>query len=176
MSGHNKWSKIKHKKASTDAQKSRMFSKHATLIAVESRKAKGDVSAPGLMAAIERAKKDSMPKDNIERAIQKGTGAGADTTEEVTYEAYGAGGAALVVVCLTDNRNRTGQEIKHIFSTHGTSLGAQGSALWGFQKTADGYEPATTIPLSPDDETKLSALIEELEEHDDVQDVYTNAA
>jgi transcriptional/translational regulatory protein YebC/TACO1 len=112
MAGHNKWSKIKHKKAATDAQKSKIFSKHASYIAVESRKAGGDINSPGLAAAIERAKKDSMPKENIDRAVAKGSGADGSSLEEVMYETYGE---------------------------------------------------------------KLASLIETLEEHNDVQDVYTTA-
>jgi YebC/PmpR family DNA-binding regulatory protein len=175
MSGHNKWSKIKHKKAATDAEKSRIFSKHAALIAMESRKAKGDVTSPGLAAAIERAKKDSMPKDNIDRAVAKGSGAGGAAIEEVLFEGYGPGGVALLIKAVTDNNNRTAPEIRHIFTKAGYELGTPGSAAWAFTKTASGYAPA--MPLEIDEETgnKLAAFIELLEENDDVTDVYTAA-
>ncbi|MAZ56383.1 YebC/PmpR family DNA-binding transcriptional regulator [bacterium] len=175
MSGHNKWSKIKHKKAATDAQKSQVFSKHVALIAMESRKAGGDTNSPGLSAAIERAKKDSMPKDNIERAVAKGSGAGGASLEEVMYEGYGPGGAALLVQAVTDNNNRTAAEIRHTFSKSGFELGTPGSAMWAFQKTSDGYSPAT--PLELDDATgeKLAEFIEKLEELEDVTNVYTTA-
>lgn len=175
MSGHNKWSKIKHKKAATDAAKSKVFSKHAALIAMESRKAGGDLASPNLIAAIERAKKDSMPKDNIDRAVAKGSGAGGATLEEVTFEAFGPGGTAIIITAVTDNNNRTAPEIKHIFSKAGYELGAPGSAAWAFTKTADGYVPQNPIDLSDDDGEKLANLIEALEEQDDVQDVYTTA-
>ena len=175
MAGHNKWSKIKHKKAVTDAQKSKIFSKHASLIAMESRKAGGDVQAPGLQAAIERAKKDSMPKDNIERAVTKGGGADAANLEEIVYEGYGPGGVALLIETVTDNKNRTAPEIKAIFSKSGYQLGTPGSAAWAFNKTDAGYEPITQIELSETDGEKLDALLEKLEEQDDVQNIYTTA-
>ncbi|MDB9944431.1 YebC/PmpR family DNA-binding transcriptional regulator [bacterium] len=175
MSGHNKWSKIKHKKAATDAQKSKIFSKHSSLIAVESRKANGDVSSPGLAAAIERAKKDSMPKENIEKAVAKGSGVGGAALEEVMFEAFGPGGTALIVTAVTDNNNRIVAEVRHIFSKAGFELGTSGSALWAFTKTEDGYKPNTPLELSDEDGEKLANLIEALEENDDVQDVYTTA-
>lgn len=175
MSGHNKWSKIKHKKAATDAQKSRIFSKHAALIAMESRKAGGDVNSPGLSAAIERAKKDSMPKDNIERAVAKGGGAGGAAIEEVMFEGYGPGGVAILVQAVTDNNNRTSAEVRHVFSKSGLEMGTPGSASWAFEKNAGQYVP--TNPMELDDATgeKLAEFIEKLEELDDVTDVYTAA-
>jgi len=107
MSGHNKWSKIKHKKAATDAQRSKIFSKHSSLITMESRNAGGDTNSPSLAAAIERAKKDSMPKDNIERAVAKGSGSEGANLQEVMFEAYGPGGVAILITAVTDNNNRT---------------------------------------------------------------------
>lgn len=175
MSGHNKWSKIKHKKAAGDAQKSKLFGKHAALIAMESRKAGGNATSPGLAAVIERAKKDSMPKENIERAIAKGAGAGGAALQEVTYEAFGPGGTAILITAVTDNNNRTAPEIRHIFSKFGYELGTPGSAMWAFMKTADGYAPQNPLELSDEDGEKLVELIEALEEQEDVQDVYTTA-
>lgn len=175
MSGHNKWSKIKHKKAASDAAKSKVFSKHAALIAMESRKAGGNLASPGLAAAIERAKKDSMPKDNIDRAVAKGSGAGGAALEEVTFEGYGPGGVAMLITAVTDNNNRTAPEIRHIFTKAGYQLGTPGSAAWAFTKTAERYVPQNPMELSDDDGAKLADLIEALEEHDDVQDVFTTA-
>ncbi len=175
MSGHNKWSKIKHKKAAGDAAKSKVFSKHAALIAMESRKANGNIASPGLSAAIERAKKDSMPKENIDRAIAKGAGGDGAKLEEVMYEAFGPGGVAIIITAVTDNNNRTAPEIRHIFTKAGLALGTPGSASWAFTKTADGYVPQNPMELSDDDGEKLANLIEALEENDDVQDVYTTA-
>ena len=134
MAGHNKWSKIKHKKAATDAEKSKVFGKLARFIAVEAKKAGGDKNAPGLRVAIEKARKENMPSENIERAVQKGTrGAGA-VPESVVYEAYGPGGVALIIEGLTDNKNRTSQEIKHLLMEHGATLAEPGSASWAFEK------------------------------------------
>lgn len=175
MSGHNKWSKIKNKKAVSDSVKSKVFSKHAALIAMESRKAGGNIASPGLAAAIERAKKDSMPKENIDRAIAKGGGADGAQLEEVTYEAYGPGGVAMIITAVTDNNNRTAPEIRHIFTKMGLQIGTPGSASWAFTKTADGYIPQNPVELNDSDGEKLATLIETLEENDDVQDVYTTA-
>jgi len=175
MSGHNKWSKIKHKKAATDAQKSKIFGKLARMIAVESKKAGGDVSAPNLRAILDKARAENMPKDNIERAVQKGNSNETESLESVVYEVYGPGGAALVVDALTDNRNRTAAEIKHLLSKNGFELATPGSAAWAFSKSHEGYAPTSMVSVSDADGEKLSALIEIIEDHDDVQDVYTNA-
>ena len=174
MSGQNKWSKLKHKKAATDAARSKVFSKMNRLITVEAKKASGNLDSPGLKAAIEKAKKANMPSDNIERAIKKASSdTGADMVP-VTYEAYGPGGVGIIVEGLTDNNNRTAAEIRHILSKNNTGLATTGSASWAFTKTKDGWEPNTTIPLSDEDLDKLGKIVEDLEENDDVQDVYTN--
>jgi YebC/PmpR family DNA-binding regulatory protein len=175
MSGHNKWSKIKHKKGATDAQRSKIFSKHSSLISMEVKKSGGDVSSAGVLALIERAKKDSMPKDVIERALKKGSGEGGAVIEEVMYEGYGPGGVAIIIQAVTDNNKRTAPEIRHIFSKAGLELGAPGSANWAFTKTEEGYSPNT--PMELDDETgeKLADFIEKLEEQEDVTNVYSTA-
>lgn len=177
MSGHNKWSKIKHKKAGTDAAKSKIFSKMAKLISTASKETKGDTSSPVLRAAIEKAREYNMPADNIERAVKKGSGADAESLESIVYEAYGPGGSALIIDALTDSRNRAAQEVKFILSKHGCQLAAQGSASWAFTKdpATNNLQPTTTVELSEVDEKKLEALIEELEDNDEVQEVYTNA-
>ncbi len=175
MSGHNKWSKIKNKKAATDAAKSKIFSKMAKLISTASRQVKGDVSSPVLRAAIEKAREYNMPADNIDRAVKKGAGSDAQALEAITYEAYGPGGSALIVETLTDNRNKAAQEVKFILSKHGFSLATPGSATWAFTKEGVEYKPNMTIPLSEGDGKVLGALIEELEDNDEVQEVYTNA-
>jgi YebC/PmpR family DNA-binding regulatory protein len=175
MSGHNKWSKIKHKKAASDAEKSKLFSKHAMIITMEVRKAGGDPAAAGVLAAIERAKKDSMPKENIERAITKGSGAGGATLEQVLFEGYGPGGVAIVIEAVTDNNNRTAPEIRHIFTKAGFALGTPGSAAWAFTKTTEGYIPTTIIALDDTTGQALAEFISLLEEQDDVTNVYTTA-
>ncbi|MHB1117981.1 MAG: YebC/PmpR family DNA-binding transcriptional regulator [Minisyncoccota bacterium] len=174
MSGHNKWSQIKNKKAVTDGKRSKIFGKFSKLIALESKKAAGNLSSPGLRAVIERAKKENMSNDLIDRAVKKGAGGDAGNMEAVLYEAYGPGGCAILIEGLTDNKNRTVAEIKHLLSKRGLALAGQGAAIWAFNKTAEGYEPNTTTPLSNEDEEALGALLEELDEHDDVQDVYIN--
>lgn len=175
MSGHNKWSKIKHKKGASDAKKSKVLSKYSRLIALESKKANGDVNAPALRAIIERAKRESMPKDNIDRAVAKGKGGDAGNLEEVLYETYGPGGTAMLITALTDNNNRTNSEIKHLLSKNGYALGAPGSAAWAFTKVDGEYIPTTVMQLSNEDGEKLAALVEVLEENDDISDIYTAA-
>ena len=175
MSGHSKWSKIKHKKASTDARKSKVFSKLVRFITVEAKKAKGDRNSPGLRLAIEKARGENMPADNIDRAIDKAS-ASSEELESVVYEAYGPGGVALIIEGYTDNRNRTVQEVKHILSKNGGSLANQGAAMWAFSKVDDKLEPLSPVELSDEDLEQLAVIVEELEEHDDVNEVYTNAA
>ena len=176
MSGHNKWSKIKHKKEATDAYKAKVFTKLVRFITVESKKAKGNVNSPGLRAAIEKAKSENVPNDNIERAIKKGVGGDAGAMEQITYEAYGPGGCALIIEALTDNRNKAAQEIKFILSKNGYELASPGSATWSFKKGLTGeWTPNMTMQINETDGEKLSGLIEELEENDEVQEVYTNA-
>ena len=175
MAGHNKWSKIKHKKAVTDAQKSKLFSKLARLIATESKKAKGDTEAPGLRAAIEKARAANMPKDKIEKAVAKGAGKDSSADEEVIYETYGPAGVAIIIYAITDNKNRTTPEIKHILTKRGFDLATPGSASWAFTKQGNEYIPNTFVKVEGEDAEKLQELLDALEEHDDVQEIYTNA-
>lgn len=176
MSGHNKWSKIKNKKAVTDAKRAQVFSKLVRFVSVESKKAKGDINSPGLRAAIGKARAENVPNDNIERAIKKGIGADAGEMEQITYECYGPGGCAIIIEALTDNRNKAAQEIKHILTKNGFALAAPGSASWAFTKNLGGeWSPNTKIVIPEEDGSKLQQLIDELEDNDEVQEVYTNA-
>jgi YebC/PmpR family DNA-binding regulatory protein len=137
MSGHSKWHSIKHKKAVVDARRGQQFTKLARAITVAAREGGGDPDGnPGLALAIQKARDASMPKDNIERAIAKGTGEGVDAEriETVLYEGYGPGGVALLIEALTDNRNRTGAEVRHLLSKYGGSLGEPGSVAYLFEK------------------------------------------
>jgi len=136
MSGHSKWASIKHKKAATDAKRGQLFTKLARAIAIAAREGGGDPDANfTLAAAIEKARSYSMPKDNIQRAIDRGTGEGdGGAIERVVYEGYGPGGAAVLVDALTDNRNRTSAEVRHAFDKAGGSLGEPGSVAWQFEK------------------------------------------
>jgi YebC/PmpR family DNA-binding regulatory protein len=236
MSGHSKWASIKHKKAIVDSRRGAHFSKLTRAITVAARDGGGDpVGNPALDLAIRKAREASMPKDNIERAIAKGTGAGgeADAIESVLYEGYGPGGVAVLVEALTENRNRTGADVRHIFSKHGGSLGEPGSVAYLFEKKGviviDGtryneddlmvaveagaedistdedvfevvtepaafsavrgaleeagveiesaemsYRPTSLVPLEEGPAGRLMALIELLEENDDVSAVHAN--
>ena len=175
MGGHNKWSQIKRQKGVNDAAKSRVWAKLSRRLTVESKKANGDANAANVRSVVETARKGNMPKDAIERAISKGTTADAGSLESILYECYGSGGAAVIISCLTDNKNRTLQELKGIFAKHAIALAAQGSALWAFDKTAEGYVPKTTVSLSVDDHDALMRVLELIDALDDVEDVFTNA-
>ncbi|MEW5736569.1 MAG: YebC/PmpR family DNA-binding transcriptional regulator [Thermodesulfobacteriota bacterium] len=237
MSGHNKWSTIKHKKGAADAKRGKVFSKIIKEITLAARLGGGDINGnPRLRSAVLAAKAENMPKDNIERAIKKGTGEleGA-SYEEFTYEGYGPGGAAVLVHCLTDNKNRSAAEVRHIFAKCGGNMGEAGCVGWMFSKkgiiTVDkknatedaimeaaldaGAEdvkddgetwdiltapedfdavkealegksialesaevtlvPATRQEVKGKEAEQMLRLLETLEDHDDVQDVYTNA-
>jgi YebC/PmpR family DNA-binding regulatory protein len=137
VSGHSKWSSIKHRKGAADARRGKLFTKLARAITVAAREGGGEPdNNPALAAAVQKARDQSMPKDNIQRAIDRGTGAGADAAaiERVVLEGYGPGGAAILVEALTDNRNRTSAEVRHAFTKHGGSLGEPGSVAWIFEK------------------------------------------
>jgi YebC/PmpR family DNA-binding regulatory protein len=178
MAGHSKWAGIKHKKAIVDARRGAAFTKLARAITVAAREGGGDVDGnPGLALAVQKAKDASMPKDNIERAIAKGTGEGvdADAIESVVYEGYGPGGVALLIEALTDNRNRTGSEVRHLLSKHGGNLGEPGSVSYLFDKRgmivvdAGRYTEDDLIPA-------IDAGAEDIAQDDDVFEVLTEPA
>jgi YebC/PmpR family DNA-binding regulatory protein len=174
MAGHSKWVQIKRKKAITDAKKGKLFSKLVRFISMEAKKAKGDVNSPALRAAIEKARKANMPVDNIDRAIKKASESGGEM-EAITYEAYGPGGVGIIIEALTASRNKAAQEIKHILSKNSLALAGIGSVTWAFKKENGEWMPTTTVPLSDEDAENLDLLVTELEDNDEVQDVYTNA-
>ena len=137
MSGHSKWSSIKHKKGAADAKRGKLFSKLARAIIVAAREGGPDpASNLALQNAIEKARSYSMPKDNIERAIARGSGSGADTEtfEQVVYEGYGPNGVAIIVEAMTDNRNRTASDIRHVFTKNDGNLGTTGAVAWLFER------------------------------------------
>ena len=176
MSGHNKFSKIKHLKAKNDAQKSKNFGKIVRLLTVEAKKAHGNLKSPGLIAAIEKARKENMPNDTVDRAIKKGASDNSAAMDLIMYESYGPGGVAILIEALTDNKNKAAQEIKHILSKNGYELASPGSAAWAFTKTNGAtWTATTTMPLEDSDIELLTKLVEELEENEEVQDVFTNA-
>ncbi|MCF6097794.1 YebC/PmpR family DNA-binding transcriptional regulator [Thermovorax subterraneus] len=237
MSGHSKWANIKHKKAKMDAQKGKLYTKLSKMIIVAVREGGPDPEAnPRLRDVIEKAKEANMPNENIIRAIKRGSGElGGENLEEALYEGYGPGGAAILLEVMTDNRNRTAAELRHIFDKHGGNLGEAGCVAWMFEKKgllivekneginaeeimmlaieagADDVEeqedsieiitspeqfetvknvlqennvklssaeitylPKTTLTLSEKDSEMMEKLLEALDDHDDVQNVYTN--
>ena len=238
MSGHSKWSSIKHKKGAADAKRGKLFSKLSRAIIVAAKEGGGDPSGNlALQNAIEKARSYSMPKENIDRAIAKGSGADADASdfETVIYEGYGPGGVAVIVEALTDNRNRTASDVRHLFAKNDGNLGTAGAVSWLFERrgvvlvNADGVDedeltlaaaeggaddveldgttfqivgpvetlsavreaveaagfsvdsaeltmvPKTTVQVeSENDAKKILRLVDQLEDNDDVQDVYAN--
>ena len=238
MSGHSKWSSIKHKKGAADAKRGKLFSKLSRAIIVAAKEGGGDPSGNlALQNAIEKAKSYSMPKDNIDRAIAKGSGADADASafETVVYEGYGPSGVAVIVEALTDNRNRTASDVRHTFAKNDGNLGGSGAVSWLFERrgvvlvpaagtdedelmlaaaeggaedvaldgssyqvltepenlaavreaieqagfTIDSAEltmlPKTTVEVADEgDAKKVLRLMDQLEDNDDVQDVYAN--
>jgi len=238
VSGHSKWSSIKHKKGAADAKRGKLFSKLSRAIIVAAKEGGGDPSGNlALQNAIEKAKSYSMPKDNIDRAIAKGSGADADASafEVVVYEGYGPSGVAVIVEALTDNRNRTASDVRHTFAKNDGNLGGSGAVSWLFERRgivlvdAEGVDedeltlaaaeggaedvdldgssyqvtcapeqlaavreavqaagfpvdaaeltmvPKTTVEVADENEAKkILRLIDQLEDNDDVQDVYAN--
>jgi len=235
MSGHSKWSSIKHKKGAADAKRGKLFTKLARAITVAARDGGDPEGNAALATAIQKARDASMPKDNIQRAVDRGSGVGSDAAaiETIVFEGYGPGGAAVLVEALTDNRNRASADVRHAFSKHNGSLGEPGSVAWIFEKrgvvTVDGsrygeddlivaidagaedvseegellrvlcepsdlsavrealaaagvevesadvaIEPKSTVEVKGNDAKSLLALIETLEEHDDVNEVHAN--
>ena len=175
MSGHSKWHSIKHKKAVVDARRGQHFTKLARAITVAAREGGGDPEGnPGLALAIQKARDASMPKDNIERAIAKGTGEGIDTDqiETVLYEGYGPGGVALLIEALTDNRNRTGADVRHALSKQGGNLGEPGSVSYLFDKRG-----VLVVDAGRYDEEDLMAAIdagaEDISLDEDVYEIIT---
>jgi transcriptional/translational regulatory protein YebC/TACO1 len=173
MSGHNKWSQIKHKKAKTDGAKSKLYSKYSKLISAEAQKVKGDRNSPSLRALIERAKSEDVTNEVIERAVKKASEPGA-LLESITYEAYGPGGCALMIEALTASKNKAAQEVKHILSENGYELATPGSASWAFKREGTSWVPTSTMPLEDADLAILEKLVNELEENEEVQEVFTN--
>jgi YebC/PmpR family DNA-binding regulatory protein len=175
MSGHSKWASIKHKKKIVDAKRGKLFTKLSRAITVAAREGGGDPAGnPALALAVQKARDASMPKDNIERAIAKGTGADSDAAafEPVVYEGYGPGGVAILVEALTDNRNRTGAEVRHIFGKFSGNLGEPGSVAWTFEKKGQ-----LVVDSARYDEDELMAAIdagaEDVSLDDDVWEIVT---
>lgn len=176
MSGHSKWSTIKHKKAITDAKKSKVFSKITSLITIAARKGGDPDKNPTLRTMIEKAREVNVPKDNIERAVKRGTGeiTGA-ALEEVMYGAFGAGGAVTLIIAITDNKNRTLAEIKKILSEHNAKFAELNSIQWMFRR--EGADWISNNPIKMEDENikkEIESLYEALDDQQDVNEIYDN--
>jgi YebC/PmpR family DNA-binding regulatory protein len=178
MSGHSKWSTIRHKKGAADAKRGKIFTKLIKEIMISARMGGGDPRGnPRLSAAIAAAKAENMPKDNIERAIKKGMGDIEGVTyEETNYEGYGPGGVAILVDILTDNRNRAASDVRHIFSKSGGSLGAAGCVAWMFSKRGTVVFSKSKVQEEQLMEVALEAGAEDVQDLEDQFEVISSAA
>jgi YebC/PmpR family DNA-binding regulatory protein len=177
MSGHNKWAKIKHKKAGTDAQRGKLFSRIIKEITIAARNGGGDINGnPRLRLAVQNAKDSNMPADNIKRAIQRGTGELPGVAyEEITYEGYGPGGVALMIELVTDNKNRTVAELRHILDRNNGKLAEAGSVSWMFQKKGSIEVPKTGVKEDDLLNIILDAGADDLRTEDDYFDITTSS-
>lgn len=175
MAGHSHWAGIKHKKEATDAKRGKVFSKLLKLITAAAKSEPNPDFNPRLRTAIEKAREASVPADTIERAIKRSSEL-REELEELTFEAYGPGGAAILIEAVSDNRNRTVQEIKLIINEYSGKWAEVGSVRWAFERdNASGqWQAKFSQPVTGDDIPKLKALVDALAEQDDVQQVYTN--
>lgn len=175
MSGHNKWSTIKHKKGAADAKRGKVFTKLIKEITVAAKIGGGDPNGnPRLRTAVDKAKAENMPKDNIDRAIKKGTGELEGVTyEEITYEGYGPGGVAVLVECMTDNRNRTVSEVRSIFTKCNGNMGETGCVSWMFDKKGL-IVFAKTVDFEKLFETALEAGAEDVTDEEEQYEVLTD--
>jgi len=175
MAGHNKWSKVKHRKGAADAKRSKIWTKIIREITISSRLGGEDpASNPRLRKAVDDARSANMPKDNIIRAISKGSGGEGDNLEEVVYEGYGPNGVALVVECMTDNRNRTLSDVRTVIQKKGGNLGAPGSVLFGFNKKGQfTFDKAANKAKIPNEDALLEVGLEHgLEDVADENDAF----
>jgi YebC/PmpR family DNA-binding regulatory protein len=178
MSGHSRWSTIKRKKGAADAKRGKIFTKLIREISTAARIGGGDPNAnPRLRLAVEKARGANMPKDTIERAIKKGTGGGEGAAfEEVVYEGYGPGGTAIYVEALTDNRNRTVGEVRHVLTKNGGNLGANGCVAYLFEKRGVATFEATSVELDALMEAALEAGADDVVESGSSVEVVTTPA
>jgi YebC/PmpR family DNA-binding regulatory protein len=174
MSGHSHWAGIKHQKEAADKKRGKVFSKLLALISAAAKTEPNPDFNPRLRTAVEKAKAEKVPQDSILRAINKAKEAGA--VEEAIFEAYGPEGAAILITVITDNTNRSVQEIKNILSDHGAKWAEPKSVRWAFEESVDKSSWSAKFPqeISTDAKAKLQSLIEELEENESVQNVFTN--
>lgn len=175
---HSQWVKNKMKKEANGKDTHKIFMKMVRLITAEAKKCRGDREAPGLKAAIAKAKREGLPGDNVDRAIKRASEP-SEIMENITYEAYGPGGAGIIIEVLTDSRNRSSQDIRHIMTKHGFALAGIGAVSWSFTKelSPEGlvWKPNMLTSISEEEATLLDMIVNELEDYDDVQEVFTNA-
>lgn len=178
MSGHSKWANIKHRKAAVDAKRGKVFTKLIKEITIAARLGGGQFeSNPRLRLAIEKAKSESLPKDKIDRAIQKGTGElDGENIEEIAYEGYGPAGVALLIVCATDNKNRTVAEVRNVLTKRGGNMGTSGSVAWLFEKKGVLRVDAKKIKEEELFEMTLDAGAEDIEKDSNVFSITTSFA
>lgn len=176
MSGHSHWAGIKHKKESTDQKRGKVFSKLLTAISAAARSESNPDFNPRLRTAIQKARDASVPAESIERAVHRASEAGREL-EELTFEAYGPGGAAIIIEAISDSKNRTVAEVKKILGDAGGKWAESGSVRWAFvrETQTNEWKPKFSQEISGGDKGKLRELVEALEGHDDIQKVYTNA-
>ena len=176
MSGHSKWAQIKHKKAASDAKKGKLFSRLSRAITIAAKELGPDPKTNyRLASAIKDAREANMPSDNIARAITRASEKGAGELREALYEAYGPGGIALLITAATDNPNRTTNEIKHALAAHHGKLGVEGAAMWAFEKRGSEFTAKFPVTLGEEEAKQFEALLEALDEIEDVQEVYSNS-
>ena len=173
MSGHSKWSQIKHKKGITDKKRGQIFSKLSKAITIAAKDEPNPQFNIRLKAAIEKAKENQVPQENIERAIKKASEAG-ENLEELLMEAYGPEGSAILIEAITDSRNRTVAEVKKILKDQDAKWADPGSVMWAFEKINNDWQAKFPQKISEDGMKKLETLLEALDNHDDVEDVITN--
>lgn len=175
MSGHSHWAGIKHQKEAADKKRGKVFSKLLAAISAAAKTETNPDFNPRLRTAVEKAKSEKVPQDSILRAINKAKEAGA--AEEAVFEAYGPEGAAILITVITDNRNRSVQEIKKILGDHGAKWAEPGSVRWAFEESQDKTSWAAKFPqeISPEGKQKLAEIVSALEESEDVQKVFVNA-
>ncbi len=173
MSGHNKWSQIKNQKGAADKKRGQLFSKLLKAISIAAKTEANPQFNPRLRSAMEKAKESNVPQDNIERAVSKASE--EKNLEDITVEAYGPEGAAIIIEGITDNTNRTISEIKHLLTENGAKIANPGSVLWSFDKINNEWKAKFPQEISEDGRKKIASLVEALEEHEDVQEVITNS-
>lgn len=175
MAGHSKWAQIKRQKAVSDAERSKAFSKIARIITIAGRDGADPNFNFKLKSAIEKAKELGAPKDLIERAISKAAGKDKGGLEEVLYEAYGPLGSAFIITGITDSKNRTTQEIRNILEEHNAKMVNPGAAMFLFYKVANEFQPKQKIAIADEEEkNELKTLLNALDEHEDIQEIYSN--